>query len=79
MQGQEQGGAPLHRREDRQSRRPPYDVQGQCVHIGASIGIVEDIAGYTRPVDIIRDAGLAMYRSKERGKARYTVYEKIPP
>lgn len=53
-----------------------YEVQGQPVHIGASIGIVEELAGYTRPEDIIRDADLAMYRSKDTGKARYTVYDK---
>ncbi len=59
-----------------QAGASPFEVQGHTVHIGASIGIVENIEGYDRPEDILRDADLAMYRSKDTGKARYTVYDK---
>ncbi|MBV9492612.1 MAG: EAL domain-containing protein [Acidobacteria bacterium] len=42
----------------------------------ASIGIALSPTGYDRPEDVLRDADIAMYRAKARGKARHEVFDK---
>jgi len=50
----------------------PFEVSGREVYVGASIGIATG-AG---PVEtLVRNADLAMYRAKSRGKGRYAVFE----
>jgi diguanylate cyclase (GGDEF)-like protein len=52
----------------------PFDLTGQDVFIGASVGI--SLSGPTTPdADaLIRDADLAMYHAKRTGKGRYEVF-----
>lgn len=41
----------------------------------ASIGITFGAMGYTDPEDVLRDADIAMYEAKARGKAQYAVFD----
>ncbi len=52
-----------------------YDLGGQTVCSTASIGIVTSEHKYKSALDMLRDADLAMYKSKADGKARYTVFD----
>lgn len=54
-----------------------YDLDGQTVCSTASIGVVTSDHGFTSASDMLRDADLAMYKSKSEGKARYTVFDQI--
>ncbi len=58
-----------------QSLKQPVEVAGQKIVPSASIGIVFGETYYERAADILRDADIAMYRAKERGKACYEVFE----
>lgn len=52
----------------------PVELEDTRVFISVSIGIVHDVEEYNRPEDILRDADLAMYQAKARGKARYEIF-----
>ena len=52
--------------------RAPFELRGREFYISASIGIA---AGAGDAETLLRDADLAMYRAKARGKGRYAVYE----
>ena len=54
----------------------PYNLRGHEVFTTTSIGIAMSEMGYDHPEDILRDADTAMYRAKERGKARCEVFTK---
>ncbi len=54
----------------------PFNLCGQEVFVGTSIGIAIGTADYERPEDLLRDADIAMYRSKELGKADYQVFNR---
>lgn len=55
----------------------PFVIDGREVFLSTSVGIA--LAGrrgpQPRPEDLIRDADAAMYRAKERGKARYELFD----
>ena len=51
---------------------PPSELRDRELHVSASIGIA---AGTGDAETLLRDADLAMYRAKSRGKGRYAVYE----
>jgi diguanylate cyclase (GGDEF)-like protein len=53
----------------------PYDLNGHCVQITASIGVNLGSAAYTNPESIIRDADTAMYRAKAAGRNRYILFD----
>ncbi len=53
----------------------PFNVAGEEVFMSGSIGIVLSDTGYEQPVDILRDADIAMYHAKGLGKARYMVFD----
>jgi diguanylate cyclase (GGDEF)-like protein len=55
--------------------RQPITVQQREMYVTASIGIAPASAGRTDPVELLRDADVAMYAAKSEGKARYSVYE----
>jgi diguanylate cyclase (GGDEF)-like protein/PAS domain S-box-containing protein len=63
--------------------RSPYTVGEQEVELTASIGIAlgddaRDVVGLVtghRPAELLRDADVAMYRAKERGRARAEVFD----
>ena len=54
----------------------PFVVEGREVVITVSIGIAMSTARRMTPEDILRDAELAMYHAKGKGKARYEVFDK---
>jgi diguanylate cyclase (GGDEF)-like protein len=49
----------------------PFRIAGHELRIGASIGIVQ---GGGEPEDLLRDADLAMYEAKSRGRRRYEIF-----
>jgi diguanylate cyclase (GGDEF)-like protein len=52
----------------------PFKLKDIEVSTSASIGIVVDDINYENPEDILRDGDIAMYRAKEKGKARYEIF-----
>ncbi len=55
--------------------RYPFILEGQAIFTSASIGIALSATGYQDSSQILRDADIAMYRAKEKGKARYEVFD----
>ncbi|HEU4835783.1 MAG TPA: bifunctional diguanylate cyclase/phosphodiesterase [Pyrinomonadaceae bacterium] len=53
----------------------PFKLASHETITTASIGVALSVSGYTEAEDIIRDADTAMYRAKERGKARYEMFD----
>jgi len=54
---------------------PPCYIEDQAIFTSASIGIVVSSTNYDNGDDILRDADIAMYRAKEKGKACYEVFD----
>ncbi|WP_305041740.1 EAL domain-containing protein [Geoalkalibacter sp.] len=54
----------------------PFMLDGHEVFTSASIGIALSSRGYEQPGQLLRDADLAMYHAKARGKARYEIFDK---
>ena len=54
----------------------PCTILGQEVVSSASVGVAVSEPAYERAEEVIRDADLAMYRAKQRGKARYEIFDK---
>lgn len=54
----------------------PLQLKEREVFINASIGIALSSTEYNRGTDLLRDADIAMYRAKEKGKARYEVFNR---
>ena len=57
-----------------ESLAAPFNLKEHEVYITTSIGIVIGSAVYQKPEDILRDADIAMYVAKSRGKARYEIF-----
>ncbi|HVF45852.1 MAG TPA: EAL domain-containing protein [Pyrinomonadaceae bacterium] len=53
----------------------PFHLGGHEVYTAASIGITLSTHGYEDPENVLRDADTAMYRAKEKGKARYELFD----
>jgi diguanylate cyclase (GGDEF)-like protein/PAS domain S-box-containing protein len=53
----------------------PFLIGGHEVFTTVSIGIALSSNGHERPEDVLRDADIAMYRAKARGKARHEVFD----
>ncbi len=53
----------------------PFTIEDQTIFTGASIGIALSSTGYQNSSQILRDADIAMYRAKEKGKARSEVFD----
>jgi diguanylate cyclase (GGDEF)-like protein/PAS domain S-box-containing protein len=53
----------------------PFELEGNEVFTTASIGIALSSPNYDRPEYHLRDADLAMYRAKARGKACYEMFD----
>ncbi|NJO97036.1 MAG: EAL domain-containing protein [Pleurocapsa sp. CRU_1_2] len=58
-----------------QRMRSPFELQNQNIFTSASIGIVFSSVEYHNSADLMRDADIAMYRAKDKGKARYTIFD----
>lgn len=58
-----------------QSLQAPFRISSHDLFISASIGIVLGHSHYQRGADLVRDADIAMYRAKSRGKARYAIFQ----
>jgi diguanylate cyclase (GGDEF)-like protein len=55
--------------------KAPILIDGHKISIGASVGIVLGSAVYTKAVDLLRDADIALYQAKENGKGCYAIFE----
>jgi diguanylate cyclase (GGDEF)-like protein/PAS domain S-box-containing protein len=53
----------------------PFRIGGHDIFTTVSIGIALSTTRYERPEDVLRDADIAMYRAKARGKARHEVFD----
>jgi diguanylate cyclase (GGDEF)-like protein len=53
----------------------PFKLASHETITTGSIGVALSAPGYTEAEDIIRDADTAMYRAKERGKARCEIFD----
>jgi diguanylate cyclase (GGDEF)-like protein/PAS domain S-box-containing protein len=62
---------------DRISRQlgPPFAIGGREIAIQASIGIAGLVSGQEAAEELVRNADVAMYIAKSRGKARFVEYE----
>jgi diguanylate cyclase (GGDEF)-like protein/PAS domain S-box-containing protein len=58
-----------------ESLAQPFVVEGRKVFLGASVGIVVASASDSNPVDLLRDADVAMYAAKAEGKNRSKFFE----
>jgi diguanylate cyclase (GGDEF)-like protein/PAS domain S-box-containing protein len=56
--------------------RLPLTLQDHEILVSASVGVVLQTARYTSPNDLLRDADISMYRSKELGKNQFKVFSK---
>jgi diguanylate cyclase (GGDEF)-like protein len=52
-----------------------FDLQGTAVSIGASVGVAVAGTAATTCDDLLREADVAMYRAKERGKAMVETFD----
>ena len=55
--------------------KAPFDVQGQQVEIGVSIGAALADAVVTSPDELLRNADIALYRAKAEGRGIYRFFE----
>jgi len=55
--------------------RKPFVIGGTEIATSASIGITFSRLGYRTPEEVLRDADIAMYHAKSRGKARYAIFD----
>jgi|JFJP01.1.fsa_nt_gi diguanylate cyclase (GGDEF)-like protein/PAS domain S-box-containing protein len=53
----------------------PLIIEGREVYTTSSIGIVLGTKDYDQASDLLRDADTAMYRAKNKGKARYEIFD----
>jgi diguanylate cyclase (GGDEF)-like protein len=51
-----------------------FSLQGTELNLSASIGITLSSIGYETPDDMLRDADIAMFRAKSRGRHRHEVF-----
>jgi diguanylate cyclase (GGDEF)-like protein/PAS domain S-box-containing protein len=52
----------------------PFELKGQATRVGGSVGIARS-ARSTSPDELLRDADVAMYFAKARGKGRFEMFE----
>ncbi|HVD77510.1 MAG TPA: EAL domain-containing protein, partial [Vicinamibacteria bacterium] len=55
--------------------RPPLKIRGHEVFATASVGIARGAARYEHPHDLLRDADIAMYRAKSRGRGHSEIFD----
>ncbi|MEH2135086.1 GGDEF domain-containing response regulator [Nostoc sp.] len=57
-----------------ESLRSPLNLNGYELSTTASIGITWNFSSYEEPATLLRDADIAMYRAKRKGKATYAIF-----
>ncbi len=55
--------------------KQPFDLSGSEIFISASIGIALSKAGHKLAEDMVRDADIAMYHAKAKGKAQHQIFD----
>lgn len=55
--------------------KSPFELAGREVFISTSIGIALNASGTSHAEEMLRDADIAMYRAKAKGKAQYQVFD----
>ena len=55
--------------------RAPIDLKARDVLVTTSIGIALRNSDQDKPSDLLRNADLALYRAKDKGKARYQLFD----
>lgn len=55
--------------------RTLFTLEGREVYVSASVGIALGTSAQDRPGDLLRNADLALYEAKRKGKARYEVFD----
>jgi predicted signal transduction protein with EAL and GGDEF domain len=53
----------------------PIVLEGREIFITTSIGIALGTSGHERPTDLLRNADVAMYRAKAKGRATHEVFD----
>ncbi|RYX86714.1 EAL domain-containing protein [bacterium] len=53
----------------------PINFEGREMEVTASIGMAISYSKHDRASDLLRNADIAMYRAKNKGKARYEVFD----
>ncbi|GIV66465.1 MAG: hypothetical protein KatS3mg047_0858 [Bellilinea sp.] len=54
----------------------PFVLDGRTLFTTISLGLVIDNGEYSEPDEVLRDADIAMYRAKARGRACYEVFSR---
>ncbi len=54
---------------------PPFSIAGKALSVRASIGVAGLVSGEEAADDLIRNADVAMYIAKSKGKAQFVEYE----
>lgn len=57
------------------SMKEPFLLGRNSIYISVSIGVVIANSGYQTAIEIIRDADVAMYEAKTRGKGRFVLFK----
>jgi diguanylate cyclase len=55
----------------------PFDLDGSHAHVAASVGIAITADPDASPDDLLRDADAAMYRAKEAGGGRWSIFDQV--
>lgn len=58
----------------RAAMAPPLEVDGRELFLTASIGIALGRGGRDRPEDVVQNAGVAVHRAKDNGRARHELF-----
>ncbi len=58
----------------KETLKKPFNLSGRDIFISTSIGVVLSDPKYKQPEEILRDADIAMYRSKLSGKSDYEIF-----
>ncbi|WOD40178.1 putative bifunctional diguanylate cyclase/phosphodiesterase [Nodosilinea sp. E11] len=58
-----------------QELQAPLVVGGRQIVLNASLGIVMDLRNYEQPPEPLRDADIAMYQAKAKGRGCYVVFD----
>ncbi len=57
--------------------RAPFTLSGELIQCGISMGVVLSAFRYRQAADLIKDADIALYQAKQRGRGQYAIF--IPP